>query len=282
MKLDNKIIILAMLVMMIACISAVSATDIESADDAIVTDDVAVDEVSDVVEEAEIDNVDLGAVNEVETDDAQEDIVEEQQENPVTTGTINGQPWENFVFNTTGYLKTSNDLTFSGDFYAQTFGNFKVDKSITINAANATFHNIGFDLPSSQITINGGTFIFDENTAVNSVIYDFGSENTIQNTVMNITAPENNDFWAINLNQPNGALVFNNTIYYECNYANNESSISSAKNKSPIPSSISTSPCSCIERPSSIKEFPDSIRAFPSFTDSLPACPLAFPSAIIF
>ena len=210
MKFNKKLIIISMLVMLVCCVSAVSATDINGTDDVsddIIIDDNAVDEIADIVEDVEIDEV-------------EDDPVEEQQQNPVTTGTINGQPWENYVFNTTGYLKQNVDLTFSGDFYAQPFGNFKVDKSITINAANATFHNIGFDLPVSQITINGGTFIFNESAAVNAVIYDLGSGNTIQNTVMNITAPENDNFYAIYLNQPNGAQILNNVIYYVDNYAN--------------------------------------------------------------
>ena len=205
MDLNKKILIISMLVMLVCCVSAVSATDIDSTDD--VSDDIVVDEVTDVVEDVEIDEV-------------EDDPVEEQEANPVTTGTINGQTWDTYVYNTTGYLKTNDNLVFSGDFYAQSFGNIKVDKNIQINAENATFHNIGFDLSVSQITLNGGTFIFNESTAVNAVIYDLGSGNTIKNTVMNITAPENNDFYAINLNQPNGAEILNNNIYYVDNYDN--------------------------------------------------------------
>lgn len=205
MKFRN-ILLISMLVMLVCCVTAVSATDINSTDDTVITDEIAVDDVSEIVEEAEIDEVD-------------DDPVEEQQ-NPVTTGTINGQPWENYVYNTTGYLKTNDNLNFSGDFYAQSFGNIKVDKNIIINAENARFYNIGFDLAVSQITLNGGTFYFNESAAVNSVIYDLGSENTINNTVMDITAPENVDFYAINLNQPNGAQILNNNITYRANYAN--------------------------------------------------------------
>ena len=205
MKFRN-ILLISMLVMLVCCVTAVSATDINSTDDTVITDEIAVDDVSEIVEEAEIDEVD-------------DDPVEEQQ-NPVTTGTINGQPWENYVYNTTGYLKTNDNLNFSGDFYAQSFGNIKVDKNIIINAENARFYNIGFDLSVSQITLNGGKFYFNESAAVNSVIYDLGSENTINNTVMDITAPENVDFYAINLNQPNGAQILNNNITYRANYAN--------------------------------------------------------------
>lgn len=190
---------------MIACVSAVSATDIDSTDD--VSDVIEVDEVTDVVEENVIDEVD-------------EDLVEEQEANPVEDGTINGYTYSHFFHPETGNLETTVDLNFTGNFYAKDFGNFKISKPITINAVGATFHNIGFDLPASQITINGGTFIFNESAAVNTVIYDLGSENTINNTVMNITAPENDNFYAIYLYQPNGAQILNNNIYYADNYDN--------------------------------------------------------------
>lgn len=204
MYLRKKLLLISMLAMLICCVSAVSAADMEDTNN--VTDVIEVDEVTDIVEDAEI-------------DDVSEDVVEEEA-NPVTTGTINGQAWDNYVYNTTGYLITNDNLVFSGDFYAQSFGNIKVDKPITINAADATFHNIGFDLSVSQITLNGGTFIFDESAAVNAVVYDLGSENIIENTIINVTTPANVDFYAINLNQPNGAQILNNNIFYEVKHAN--------------------------------------------------------------
>ena len=206
MRVSSKIFVILTLVMLVCCVSAVSASDINGTDDTVITDEIAIDDVSEIVEEAEIDEV-------------EDDPVEEQEANPVD-GTINGQTWDTYVYNTTGYLKTNDNLNFNGDFYAKDFGNFKVDKSITIDAANATFHNIGFDLMVSQITINGGTFIFDEDAAVNSVFYTFGSHNTIENTMINVIAPENQDFYAVNLNQANYIEVLNNTIHYVANYAN--------------------------------------------------------------
>ena len=206
MRVSSKIFVILTLVMLVCCVSAVSASDINGTDDTVITDEIAIDDVSEIVEEAEIDEV-------------EDDPVEEQEANPVD-GTINGQTWDTYVYNTTGYLKTNDNLNFNGDFYAKDFGNFKVDKSITIDAANATFHNIGFDLMVSQITINGGTFIFDEDAAVNSVFYTFGSHNTIENTVIDVTAPENQDFYTVNLNQANYIEILNNTIHYVANYAN--------------------------------------------------------------
>lgn len=207
--------------MLVCCVSAVSATDMNSTDDTVVADDIVVDEVSDVVEDVEIDNADLSAVNEVQTDDAQEDIVEEQT-NPVD-GTINGQTWDTYFNTTTGYLNTNTNLYFDGDFYAKDFGNFKLDKTVTVNAANATFHNIGFDLIGPQVKINGGTFIFDEPTNIAAGLNITGNEGRIENTVIDVKAPQNKDFYAIDVEGASNSKILNNTITYNCTYANPES-----------------------------------------------------------
>lgn len=205
MKINNKLIILAMLVMMIACVSAVSATDIESSDN--VTDVIEVDEVTDVVEEDVI-------------DDVSEDVVEEDETNPVEDGTINGYTYNYFFHPETGELATNVDLNFTGNFYAKDFGNFKVGKSITINAYDATFHNIGFDLKESQITLNGGTFIFDEPTNIHAGLNITGNGATIENTVIDVTAPGNSTFYAIDVESASNVKLLNNTITYICNYTN--------------------------------------------------------------
>ena len=200
----NKILLISMVVLLLCCITAVSATDVNGTD--VSGDDIVIDEISSDISEVEID--------EVEDDPVDEEI------NPVTTGTINGQPWETYINNYTGYLKTEDDLNFSGEFHEQIFGNFKIDRNIKINAENATFYNIGFDLWVSQLTLNGGTFIINESATINSVVLDLGSGNVINNTIMDITAPENRDFYAINLVQPNGAQILNNNITYRANHAN--------------------------------------------------------------
>lgn len=204
MKINNKIIILAMLVMMIACVSAVSATDIESADN--VTDVIEVDEVTDVVEEDVI-------------DDVSEDVVEEEA-NPVEDGTINGHTYDYYFDTTTGVLGTGENLNFTGNFYEKDFGNFKIGQTITINAYDATFHNIGFDLTGSQIKLNGGTFIFDEPTNIHAGLNVTGNEGKIYDTTIDVKAPQNIDFYAVNIENANNAEIINNTITYNCTYNN--------------------------------------------------------------
>ena len=202
-----------MLVMLVCCVSAVSATDINGTDDIsddIIIDENPVDEITDVVEDAEIDEV-------------EDDPVEEQQQNPVEDGTINGLTYNYFFHPETGELATNVDLNFTGNFYAKDFGNFKVGKTITINAEGATFHNIGFDLKVSDITINGGTFIFDNPGNITSVISSNHSGTVINNTIINVTAPENQNCYAINLYSAGSSQILNNVIYYVDDYANNRS-----------------------------------------------------------
>ena len=86
MKFNKKLIIISMLVMLVCCVSAVSATDINGTDDVsddIIIDDNAVDEITDIVEDVEI-------------DDASDDVVEEQNLR-YTTGNMEvlaeGQTW---------------------------------------------------------------------------------------------------------------------------------------------------------------------------------------------
>lgn len=206
MKVNKSIFVTIMLVMMIAGVSAVSATDINGTDD--VSDDIVVDEVTSVVEEDVI-------------DDVSEDVVEEEA-NPVEDGTINGHTYDYYFDTTTEVLGTSENLNFTGNFYEKDFGNFKIGQTITINANGATFHNIGFDLTGSQITLNGGTFIFDEPTNIHAGLNITGSEATIQDTVIDVTAPQNSDFYAIDVESASNVKLLDNAITYNCSYANAE------------------------------------------------------------
>ncbi|WP_296883748.1 hypothetical protein [uncultured Methanobrevibacter sp.] len=207
MKNSSKIVLGFMLVMIVCCVSAVSATDINSTDDTLITDAIAVDDVSEIVEEVEI-------------DDASDDVVEEQCScTGANSVTVNSTNYGNY-FNTNGWTTTNNNLTFVGNFNAQNFGNFKIDKQIVIDASQATFTNIGFDLKTSHITLCGGTFIANEPSNINSVIYSEASYSTIKCVKINVTAPNGADFYAIDLINAERATLLNNVINYIDNYAN--------------------------------------------------------------
>lgn len=207
MKISSKLILGFMLVMMICCVSAVSATDINGTDDAIITDDIAVDDVSEIVEDVEI-------------DDASDDVVDEGNLRQPETGTVNGVNYSNYFDTTSGYTITTNDLTFAGNFNAKTFGNFKINESITIYATDATFNNVGFDLLAPNITLIGGEFHADASVATNVVINVTGNDTYVTETVIDVYAPEDQDFIAIDVANSTGTLIYDNHIYYECASAN--------------------------------------------------------------
>lgn len=209
MKNSSKILLGFMLVMMICCVSAVSATDINGTDDAIITDDIAVDDVSEIVEDVEI-------------DDASDDVVEEQNLR-TTTGNINGHEYT-YYFNTDGTLKSDayGPLDFNGYFdeVNTTFGNFKINKQVTLNVANATFNNIGFDLLADNLKLNEGTFTSDGTSNGGAVIYVNAPNVEVTNNHMTLQAPNATDYIAIDVVNSTSAKILHNTINYTCDYAN--------------------------------------------------------------
>lgn len=184
MNRSSKILIGFMLVIMLCCVNAVSATDVNSTDDT-VTDDIVIDEVSDVVEDAEI-------------DDISDDVVDEQENLRLITPTINSNVNIYNFFDGNGNLKSNvgNTFNFYGDFYnnAYSFDNFIIDRPVTINANGATFYDMGFELSNGAITLNGATFIMN--------------------------APEDEECILINVNDAGNSVISNNVITYTCNYEN--------------------------------------------------------------
>ena len=188
MKIHNKILIISMMVLMLCCVSAVSAKDIDiDVFDDVVTDEVMVDGVSDIVEDVGI-------------DDASEDVVDE--ENLREIANINGNTDIYSFFDSNGLLltNTNDTLTFGGDFYKTnySFTNFKINRAITINAntsSNPTLHDMGFELLNADgITLNGITF--------------------------NITAPNTANCYAIDIENASNTNVLNNKITYTCGHDN--------------------------------------------------------------
>lgn len=135
-------------------------------------------------------------------------------------GTINGVDYSNYFDTATGNIISTNDLTFAGIFNAKTFGNFKINESITIDATEATFNNVGFDLLASNITLIGGTYNIDDSVATNAVIDVTGDNAYVTETVIDVYAPEDQDFVAIDIANSNGTLIYGNVITYDCEYAN--------------------------------------------------------------
>ena len=128
MKNSSKILLGFMLVMMICCVSAVSATDINGTDDTVITDEIVVDDVSEVVED-------------VEVDDASDSVVDEGN---LRTGhnnvTVTSTNYGNY-FTSDGTIDVNDNLIFEGNFENLNFTVFKINRNVDIYAYNATFKN---------------------------------------------------------------------------------------------------------------------------------------------
>ncbi len=207
-----------MLVMLVCCVSAVSATDINGTDD--VSDDIIIDEIADdtVVDEV----TDL--VEDVNVDDTQDNVVDEGNLRG-TSLVVDTTNYTNY-FDANGNFNGSNidDLTFDGNFGPQSYGNFKFNNEIRITSTpGSTFTNVGFDLKGDRVTVNDCTFIFNEPTNIHAGLNVTGAQGKILNSRINVTAPENSTFNAIDVYGASNVKIFNNTLTYNCSYRNNES-----------------------------------------------------------
>lgn len=198
MKFNFKLMGLVMLVMLICCVSAASATDVDNITVPDDTDVIEIDDAVDPVEEVELEEVD--------------EIV---STGPVTVTDENYGDY----FDEDGYMTTTSDLTFTGNFTSKSFGNFKINNSVTITAGEATFNNVGFDLLSRNIILDGANFVYNTNDAY---IYVYEDDDIVQNLNINVAAPEDEDFYGIFVDGASNVQILNNVINYTCNYRNPE------------------------------------------------------------
>ena len=216
MKINYKCLGLVMFVMLICCVSAASATDVDNITVPDDTDVIEIDDTVDSVDTVEIDEVD-DSVDDVENDDGTADNSGKEQilRGP---GKINGNTNISAFFNTDGTLKNNvgNSFTFTDNFTSlgSNFGNFKINRAVTLNVAGATFDNIGFDLLYDGLTLNGGTFTGDASSTNGATINVGADEVTVSNVNINVTAPPDANFYAINVLEANNVDILNNTIYY--------------------------------------------------------------------
>lgn len=216
--------IFLLMVVMICCVSAASATDV---DNITVPDDtnIIADDIVESVDDVEID--DVSESDDVEADDVVDDtqITNDSKIVKDDVGPTRGQVTNsnyNTYFNTISGLltDTSGDpLEFTGSFTQKTFTNFRINNNIVINATGATFTNVGFSLEASNITFIGGTFI-TTNNKVSHVIDVSARGVEVKGVTMDLIAPNNKEFVAINVASGTNAKILNNIITYNCNYLN--------------------------------------------------------------
>ena len=191
-----------MLVMLICCVSAVSAADINGTDDVsddvvgeviddVSNDDVVGEVIDDVSNDSEIDDV----VEEVNVDDSQDKGVDKENSRPTPNYyEVNSSNIGSYFDTSTGQVLSTKFLNFQGTFNNVPFSNFIIDKSIGLKFTNAVFYNVGFELAAKGLTINNATFIMN--------------------------APNGDDCIAIYVETANNTVISNNVISYTCNYAN--------------------------------------------------------------
>ncbi len=204
MKINSKILIFTMLVMMICCVTAVSATDTNGTDDTVITDEIAVDDVSEIVEDVEID----------ESTDSADDSPATTSKVVTVTDTDYGK-----CFDSNGYLNDTavTELTFSGNFSAKSFGNFKINKTIPLNVAGATFNDVSFDLLADNLVLDGARFVYNTNGAV---VYVNSDNDVVQNLNIVVNTPSTADTFAIRVEEASNVQILSNVITYTALTAN--------------------------------------------------------------
>lgn len=189
-NLNKKIIIISMLVMLICCVSAVSATDV---DNITVPDDTAVIEIDDAADSVDDVEQDRGTGT---CDCSNCDCEIEVPTLPTRSNSITLTPDNYTTKFTNGKFNDASvdEVIFNGDFSSSSFTALKFDQIITITAAQSTFNNIGFELMHNGIVLNGATII--------------------------VNAPQYQNCYAIDIANANNAIVINNKINYTCDYDN--------------------------------------------------------------
>lgn len=228
MKFNKKLFGLLMFVMLVCCVSAASATDVDNItvpdDTNIITDDI-VESVDDVESD------DVSGSDDVGTDDSVSGSVDDVEITDVKI--VNGgnrqiidiNNYDQYFDDESGDMLAcaTSPLVFSGTFSNLGFENFIINKNYTtIDATNAVFYDVGFSLIKGNITLTGGTFITTTTTAVEHVIDISAGDVEVSGVTMNLNAPEDSEFVAINVYGDTNAKIVNNTITYTCDYTNED------------------------------------------------------------
>jgi len=180
-----------MFVMLICCVSAASATDVDNITVPDDTDVIEIDEAVDSVEEVEqtrgVDTCDGTNCNcEIETPTL-----------PTRSNSITLTPSNYTSKFSNGYFtdKSVDEVIFVGNFESNNlYDVLNFDQAITITATGSTFNNIGFGLYHEGIVLNGATIIMN--------------------------APQYMDCFALDMAYATNAIVINNHINYTCGYDN--------------------------------------------------------------
>ena len=191
MKFNYKLIGLVMFVMLICCVSAASATDV---DNITVPDDTGIIEIDDTVDSVDEVEQDRGTgscdCSDCDCEIQAPTLPTRSNSITITQSDLSTTFDNNGVFNNTNV----DEVIFSGDFSSASYTTLNFNQEITITATGSTFNNIGFGLLHNGIVLNGATIIMD--------------------------APNGVDCYAIDIENSNNTIVINNKINYTCGHEN--------------------------------------------------------------
>lgn len=191
MKFNFKIIGLVMFVMLICCVSAASATDVDNITVPDDTDVIEIDDTVDSVDEVEQDRGTGGCdCSDCDCEIEAPTLPTRSNSITITTQTDLNNKFTGGVFNDASV----DEVIFSGNFTSANYTTLNFNQSITITATGSNFTNFGFGLLHNGIVLNGATII--------------------------INAPQNNDSYAIDIESASNTIVINNKINYNCSYEN--------------------------------------------------------------
>ena len=174
-----------MFVLLVCCISAASATDV---DNITVTEDTDIIELDDTVDSVEEVEQDRGAgTGTCDCTNCDCEVVEPTL--PTGSNKVTLTPSNYTTKFTNGYFndQSADEVIFTGNFASNTFTTLNFNQGIIITATGSTFNNIGFGLLKSDIVLNGAT--------------------------ININAPANANCYAIKIRDGDNSIVINNAMY---------------------------------------------------------------------
>lgn len=179
-----------MFVMLICCVSAASATDVDNITVPDDTDVIEIDEAVDSVEEVE----QTGGVDTCDGTNCNCEI--ETPTLPTRSNSITLTPSNYTTKFTNGEFNDASvdEVIFNGAFSSASYTTLNFNQAITITATGSTFTNIGFGLSNNGIVLNGATIIMN--------------------------APNGADCYAIDIENASNTIVINNKINYTCGHEN--------------------------------------------------------------
>ena len=179
-----------MFVLLVCCISAASATDVDNITVTEDTDIIELDDTVDSVEEVEQDR----GTGTCDCTNCDCEIVEPTL--PTGSNKVTLTPSNYTTKFTNGYFNDQNvdEVIFTGNFASNTYTTLNFNQGIIITATGSTFNNIGFGLLKPGIVLNGAT--------------------------ITMNAPAYTNCYAIDIQHADNAIVINNKIDYACGYDN--------------------------------------------------------------